>query len=398
MTILVGGLAWLALVLLLLARAMRQLRLYCTLPPTGGALPWPPPTVAVVVPARDEAANLATLLASLSAQDYPARQLAILVIDDGSRDATASLAERAGRADRRVSLHAAGPLPEGWLGKPHACWLGALQAGPVDWLCFIDADVRAAPQLLAAAIGRAERDGLDMLSLHPFQELGSLSEQLVIPAGLLVIACARDRGDLADRGSGDAEANGQFILIRRSAYLAVGGHEAVRGMVCEDRALAQRVKAAGLSLGVLCADRLAATRMYRDLGALWEGFAKNAVEIMGDARRTLLAAAASLAVAWAIPLLPLAVALSAAAPGAAPERLLGLGFAVLGSAIAVAVVVGTLRRFRCPAWLALLFPVAVSLVAAIAWCSVRARRAGRVTWKRRRYRLGPGPAGPDPLG
>jgi hypothetical protein len=135
-------------------------------------------------------------LASLSAQTYPHDRCSILVIDDGRATKTQSLARCAAERDRHIQVHAAGRLPAGWLGKPRACWLGALRDGDADWLCFIDADVPAAPALLTTAVGLSERRGLDMLSLHPFQKLDSFWEQLVIPAGLLIVACAKDRRGL----------------------------------------------------------------------------------------------------------------------------------------------------------------------------------------------------------
>ncbi len=386
MPLLLAGVAWLGLVLWLLARILRQFRAYSGMPAGTEPPPDPAPGITVVIPARDEAANLGPVLAALSAQTYPRERCSILVIDDGSRDGTAAVVLAAAASDSRIRLHSAGPLPDGWLGKPHACWRGARLAGKADWLCFMDADVRAAPALLASAVGLAERQRLDMLSLHPLQELGSFWERLVVPAGMLMIACAKDLRGAQDPESPEAEANGQFILIRRTAYMALGGHAAVRGEVCEDLALARRAKAAGYRLRLLAADRLARTRMYRDFRSLWEGFAKNAVEIMGDARRTLLVAGLGVLFAWATFLLPFLLGAAALRqPG--PAALLGTGLAALGSAMVLGVLAGTARHFRFPAWMALLFPLGVSVAAALAWHSVSLRRSGHVTWKRRRYAL-----------
>ncbi|MBX6746251.1 MAG: glycosyltransferase [Acetobacteraceae bacterium] len=340
----------------------------------------------MIIPARDEAANLGPTLATLSAQRYPRECCRILVIDDGSCDDTAKVAGQAAAADPRIRLYPAGRLPDGWLGKPHACWRGARLATDADWLCFMDADVRAAPDLLASAVSQAERERLDMLSLLPFQELGSFWERLVIPAGMLMIACAKDLRAVQDPASPEAEANGQFILIRRAAYMALGGHAAVRGEVCEDLALARRAKAAGYRLRLVAAEHLARTRMYRDLGSLWEGFAKNAVEIMGDGRRTMLVADLGALFAWTAFLLPLLLG-AAALHQPEPAALLGAALAALGSAVVLGVVAGTARHFRAPMALALLFPIGACMAAALAWHSVSLRRRGHVTWKRRRYTL-----------
>src|SRR5207248_7969753 len=98
----------------------------------------------------------------------------------------------AAAGDERVQLLAGAALPGGWAGKPHACWQGAAAAGKVDWLCFIDADTTADPPLLRTAIAAAEARGLDMLSVQPFQELGSWSERLVLPAGFFFVAFTQD--------------------------------------------------------------------------------------------------------------------------------------------------------------------------------------------------------------
>ncbi len=317
--LLAGG-AWFGLVVFLLARVIRQSRIYDTAQIVAAAPRRDAaPGVAVIVPVRNEAANIGPCLAGLLAQTYPADSYAVLVVDDGSQDGTAEIvAGTAADAGARVELHCAGRLPSGWLGKPHACWHGVLHSRGAEWLCFMDADVRAAPDLLRDAIGAAEAQDIAMLSLRPLQELGSFWERLIVPAGMLMVACAKDLRRINDPSSPEAEANGQFILIRRDAYAAVGGHAAVRGEICEDTALARRLKGAGFRLSVLAAEHLARTRMYRDLPSLWEGFSKNAVEIMGNSERTLAVAAAALIIGWAVPLLPLALGDSGMAPSAKP--------------------------------------------------------------------------------
>jgi chlorobactene glucosyltransferase len=339
----------------------------------------------IIVPARNEAENIGKCLAGLSAQRALAAGSSITVVDDGSRDATAALVARAASADPRIALVEAGPLPAGWMGKPHACWRGAAPAN-TEWLCFIAADARAAPDLVRTAIEASARGGIDMLSLSPFQELGSFWERLIIPAGLVLIACARDLRLIDDPASPEISANGQFILIRRSVYIALGGHQAVREEICEDKALAARVKRAGYRFRLLGAEHLARTRMYTDLASLWEGFAKNGVEIMGDGQTTIAVATAALVTAWAALLLPaLAVMDFVQQPSLAAA--IGCALALLGSLAAIGVQIGAARHFRIPAVYGLLFPCAYSAVAALAWCSVAQRRDGRVTWKGRTYEL-----------
>jgi hypothetical protein len=137
---------------------------------------------------------------------------------------------------------------------------------------------------------------------------------------------------------------------------------------------------------VLAGEHLMRTRMYRGLHSLWEGFAKNAVEIVGHAQGTLAAAAGGLIAALAIPLVPAAAIVAAIADPSTPN-LLGLGLAVIASLTVIALHAGALRRFEAPLWYVLLLPVGLMLASAIAVHSVILRSLGRVTWKGRQYEI-----------
>jgi chlorobactene glucosyltransferase len=380
MPVLVAGALWAGLVSYLLSRILRQFGNYrrASVSPASGtsALPW----VSVIVPARNEAANIGQCLAGLSAQTGIGERSSIFVVDDNSQDGTGAAVAGHAAADPRIRLVDAGALPAGWVGKPHACWRGAALATG-DWLCFVDADVRVAPGLLAAAVATAQADGVDMLSLHPLQELGSFWERLIMPAGLLVLACAKP----FEPGSHDI-VNGQFLLIRREAYFAVGGHARVRAEICEDKALAGLVRAQGFRLRVLAAEQFARTRMYRDLGSLWEGLSKNTTEVLGSVRATLIAAAAALVFGWAAVLLP-AATLSAALARPSGAAIAGVVLTILGTGVVIGVHVGTARHFRVPAAFGLTFPAGFTGVACLACCGVVAQLTGRVRWKGRTYPL-----------
>jgi chlorobactene glucosyltransferase len=379
------GTIWAALVFFLLARALRQFRAHRATALTGIVPEGPLPTVAIIVPARNEIANIGTCLAGLSAQHRLGDGSTIVIVDDESQDGTAAAVEREIAAGAPVQLVHAGPLPKGWFGKPHACWRGAVPAQG-DWLCFVDADVRISPLLVAAALAAAEAQGLDMLSLHPLQELGSFWERLVIPAGLLMIACAKGFPSSDERAASPDTTNGQFLLIRREVYFAVGGHAAVRAEVCEDKALAARVKEAGFRFRVLAAEHLARTRMYRNFRSLWEGLGKNAIEILGSVAATLVTAAAAIAVGWTTLLLPIALAATVLyAPSAATA--LGFALAFAGSAVVVGVQLGTARHFRLPAVFGFLFGFGYIVAACLACRSALLHLDGRVTWKGRTYEL-----------
>ena len=385
MAALVLGALWLLLVLYLLSRALRQFRAHrkailCAAPAAPRTA-----SVAIVVPVRNELANIATCLDGLLVQRGLTVGSSLTIVDDGSEDGTAEIVQRRIDEGEQVRLISAGALPDGWVGKPHACWRGALTTGSI-WLCFIDADVRVAPPLVAAAVHAAETDALDMLSLHPFQELGSFWERLVMPAGLLAMACAKQLRTKDRRKSSASLANGQFLLIRREAYFAIGGHAAVSAEFCEDRALAVLVEAAGYRFGALAAEHLASTRMYRDFNSLWAGLARNAAEILGSPSLTFLAAVGGLLVGWATPMLPLLLA-AAIYPLHSAMEVAGLALAAAGSLVVVAIQLATVRHFRVSAIFGVLMPLGYTVAAAIAAHSLVLRHSGRNAWKGRRYNL-----------
>jgi chlorobactene glucosyltransferase len=381
----VTGALWAILVTYLLGRLVRQGRAF-----NAAALPLPcqcpvSRDVTIVIPMRDELPNIDACLQSLLGQRDLSGRWEVIVVDDDSTDGTAERLQELSASESRLRVIRSRLLPPGWTGKTHACWLGAA-ASRSEWLCFVDADLRAAPMLVASAIAAALDKEIDMLSLSPFQELGSFWERLIVPAGLLTIAGALDLNRIDDPDMPDVTANGQFLLFRRDVYEAVGGHWAVRGEICEDKALARLVKRQAARFRLLSGEHLARTRMYRDLGALWNGLAKNAVEILGSGAASVTAATAAAAIAWAAISLPVWSGLGAAN---APQALDLVGFilCLLGSMTLIGVHARTIRHCAVPNGYSLLFPAAYAVVAALAWFSLAARWTGRVRWKGRTYRV-----------
>ncbi len=383
---LVGGLAltFAAAVAWCLWRAVRQWRRYETLAPTPSDEDAELPSLAVIVPARNEVDTIEASLDGLRRQDYPRERLRIIVVDDDSTDGTTELIRRAAARDPHIQLLAAGPLPEGWAGKPHACWRGA-RAARAEWLCFLDADTQAAPALLRTAVDAARARGIDMLSLEPFQALTGFLDRLIIPIGFLALAASQDIAavNAADRSA--ATANGQFILMRRDRYFAVGGHAAVHDAICEDSALARRVKAADLRLALLGAENLICTRMYRSARDLWHGLSKNATETFGGSARTLTVAAGALVIGWATVALPLWSAIAAQADRSA-AACVALVLALGAATSVLATEAALLYRLRVPLWYTLLLPLSCTLAAVLALNAVLWRLRGRVLWKGRVYR------------
>lgn len=391
------AIAWAGLIAWLLIHAVGQYRHYQVIgaatdeiSPVGKD----EPAVTVIVPARNEAHNIARCLGGLIAQEYTPGKLSIVAVDDGSTDGTAEIIRGFVRYDSRVELIEGLPLPEGWAGKPHACWQAA--AAPVaraaEWLCFMDADTVAAPRLIRSAVAAAEARGLDMLSLSPFQELVTCWERLVLPSGFFLLAFTQDLRRVNDPACPDAAANGQFLLFRRKVYEAIGGHASVRGELSEDTALARRVKGAGHRFMLIGAESLIRTRMFTGLRSVWEGVSKNVTEMIGGLTATVGAAALGLLLAMASVLLPVWEGIRMA-DSPTPLNAAAFGVATAASVALLGTHLGAARYFRIPMVYGLIFPLGYILGATIALYGVAGRLRGQVTWKGRTYAPSPAKAG-----
>jgi chlorobactene glucosyltransferase len=289
--------------------------------------------VSIIVPARNEAGNIAPLIASLLSTSY--RPFEVIVVDDRSTDDTAAIVAAA-TPDPRLRLVAGGELPPGWYGKPWACLQGYREARG-ELLLFTDADTRHQPELLPRAVGRLEEIGADLVTVSPTQRCITLWERLIMPQVwfLLSLRYHPERVSRARR-SRDVIANGQFILTTRTAYEKAGTHAAVRHEVAEDLALAQTYVRLGLTLHFAFAERLMETRMYRGLSELIEGWSKN-VYLGGrrsfpdePIRRALVPVILSTAMLfWLIP--PVVVLAAVLVPGAAHLLWAGLVGVILST-------------------------------------------------------------------
>jgi chlorobactene glucosyltransferase len=379
--LLVLSCAWLALVILLLARAFDQRGLLRPLP---RGVPCAAPTVTVIVPARNEEINIGHCLRGLLKQNYPASRFQLLLVDDHSIDNTASIALSLACDDRRLSVLRSPPLPSRWLGKSHACWIGAqATSDETEWLCFVDADVRPEPELLTRAVATAGSQRLDLLSLIPRQEFGSFAERLVMPCGFYLLAFCQDLRALQSRDGDDTTATGQFMLIRRGVYEAVGGHAAVHEVICEDLALARLIKRHKGHVALYDGKEVISVRMYRGWVALWEGVTKNLVDMLGGPFQTVATAAIGTVLAGAAWLLPGVDAVRCAV--GAPWGCLALAPALVASCAAIGFHVAGACYFRIPLWYGLLFPLGYTAGALMAIDSLRRRLRGCVSWKGRTY-------------
>ncbi len=376
--------AWAAAVAWLVARAVDQRNLLQDVALFTRSVSELLPRVSVIVPARDEASNIGSCLQALARQDYPASRLRVIVVDDHSEDNTAAVVSSIARKNSRVELIQSPPLPSRWIGKSHACWIGTQEVLPdCEWLCFIDADVNAAPTLITRAVLSVRAECIDLLSLAPRQELVSFAERLVLPCGLYLLAFRQDLRQLQAQDTHDATATGQFMLVRREAYELAGGHATICEAICEDVALARLLKRTGWKVILKNGDGLVSTRMYTGWRTLWPGVAKNLIDMLGGPIATVSTVLIGVALAWAAVLLPVADAMGCSrhTDGAC----FALAPALLGSATAFGLHLAGAIYFRIPFWYGFLFPLGYTAGALMALDSVCQRLTGRVSWKGRSY-------------
>ncbi len=230
-----------------------------------------PPLVTVIVPAHDEEATIGECLKSVVAQDYP--NLRILLVNDRSSDATARLAKEVARDDARFSLMEVETLRPGWTGKCNALDLGIRQTEG-EWFVFLDADSVLHPAAVRQCLHRAISERLNLVTLSPLPRLESFWEKALQPMFMAMSCILFPLHKVNDRKHPMASACGMFMLMSRSAYDAIGGHAAVRGLAVEDIGLGKRIKAAGLGLLFANGKRLMTTRMYTNRADILKGWTR----------------------------------------------------------------------------------------------------------------------------
>lgn len=338
--------------------------------------------LSVIIPARNESAQIGTVLASVLASTYT--PLEIVVVDDRSTDDTARKVAEFAATDARLRLVLGRALPRGWYGKPWACQQGADNATG-DVLVFIDADTTHHPELMARAISMLQQSKADLLTVAPKQLVVSFWERVIMPQVWVMLGLRYHPSSVNKaKKSWGVIANGQFMMFPRASYVAVGGHAAVRSEVVEDLAMAQRVVAQGKKLYFVFAYDLMETRMYQNLREVVEGWSKNVFigSRISLGRNPVVRFFAPVLMAlnpvfWLLPPILLAGALAGYTPTLLTPAAIATGLSVLfWSLISFGM--------HAPLWYGLLYPLGAAMflwiLARSAWRGTR-----RVEWRGRVY-------------
>lgn len=344
--------------------------------------------VSVVIPARNESARLAECVRTVLAQGAVVREL--IIIDDRSEDDTAVVAQAAAQGDVRLRVERIEDLPQGWAGKAHACQRGG-ELVTAPWVLFADADCRFGPNGLAGAVQYAEQHDVDLLTLWIAADNGSFWEHMLIPLCGALILYWFPPFRANQQSSSLAYANGQFVLVRRERYRAIGGHTCARQTVIEDIPLAQHAKRSGLRLRTALGPEIVAVRMYKSLREIYDGWTRIFIGAL-QKRWKLLWSVVSLAGGSLLPSIGALLAALYAARFGWPARRVAGAFIILLWLHFVAVYSVSYRAWglcRCPRRYLWLYPVSVLVVGTIllrAWWWMFTRRPivwrGAVTGKR----------------
>ena len=379
----VAGVALLAWLWLALLRGMFW-RTDVRLPDAAAPSRWP--SVAVVVPARDEAAILGDTMPTLVAQRYPG-PLRVLLVDDNSADGTGALVAAAWPS---VTVVDPSPPEPGWAGKLWALRAGVARAGDVEYLLFTDADVTHPPDSVSRLVAAAEEGGLDLVSVMARLRARSRWERLVVPAFVYFFAMLFPFRWSNRPGARTAAAAGGCVLLRRTVLERAGGVAAIRGAVIDDVALAGALRRAGARTYLGLADGgpagragapsgVASIREYATLGPLWRMVARSAYAQLRHSPLLLAGTVLGLFLVFLVP--PLSTV-----AGALTGDLVLLVLGVAAWLLMAATYLPMLRYYGQPWPAALALPFTAALYLAMTVDSARLHYRGQgAAWKGRTY-------------
>ncbi len=332
------------------------------------ATPHAPPALAIVVPARDEAATIAPVIASLLAQDY-AGKLRVILVDDNSTDATAALARAVPDPLGRLTILPGAPRPEGWAGKLWAVHQG-VAAATGELLLLTDADIVHDTTHVSTLVAGMESTGAAMVSEMVALNCTSPAERALIPAFVYFFAMLYPFSRVNDPRSPVAAAAGGTILIRGETLAAIGGIAAIKGALIDDVALAKAVKPhAPIWLGHTTAAR--SIRPYPEAADIWRMIARSAYVQLSHSPLRLAFCVLGMLFLFFMP--PVALALD-------PYRLNGAWFLMSWTFLPA------LARYRLSYFWTLALPlIALFYLAATIGAAIDHHRGRGVVWKNRAY-------------
>jgi len=338
------------------------------------------PMISVLLPARNEERNIGLALSTLADQDYPKYE--VIILDDGSGDATGRIARQWSDSDSRFRVIRGKPLPEGWGGKSFACHQLSQEASG-DLLLFIDADTIHSRQSISSAVAELSRSRAGLLTVIPRQIMGSFWEKVILPLLHFSTFCFLPMPLVTlTRSPKLAMANGQFMLFRRDVYRLVGGHEAVRTALVEDVWLSRLVKQHGFLLAIRDGADVVSCRMYQSLPEVWAGFSKNLFAGFQYSIPMISAVMMFNALTSIVPFVVLVGGLVVTGGSTDPWFSLVIGQTAIITAIRLLIAL----RFRLDLWPALVHPVAMVMLIGIAVNSCRwVLGGGGAQWKGRAY-------------
>ena len=373
-----------------------NLRLYRE-PPPAGSLPLS--AISVLIPARNEEHGIAAAVQSVLQTNGV--EFEVIVMDDASSDRTAAIVEAIAAADPRVRLQQAPALPAGWNGKQHACWALA-HAARFPVLCFVDADVRLAPEALPRMAAFMLSQKAALVSGFPRQITETTLEWLLLPLihfvllGFLPLSRMRKTTDPAF-----AAGCGQFLMVDRQAYFAAGGHAAIRATMHDGLLLPRLLRASGHRTDLADLTNLATCRMYTNARQVWFGLAKNAIEgIAAPARivpiTLILLLGQVLSFAYLLCVFGVLIFRLPFILFAWHHRMFIFDITHSGTVTLISILAAlvaawlprvlAVRRFRQDWRSALLHPVGILILLSIQWYALLAKSTGRaVEWKKRSY-------------
>lgn len=342
------------------------------------------PHVSVLIPARNEELSIGSAIDAVLASTGV--DLELIVLDDASTDRTGAIVAERAVTDARLRLATAPRLPGGWNGKQHACHvLSGLAAH--DVLCFLDADVRLAPAALARMVALLDEANAGLVSGFPRQETVTTLEKLLLPLIHFVLLgfLPLPGGWMRPLSPAFAAGCGQFLMVRRKAYLASGGHAAIRTTMHDGLLLPQRFRAAGFRTAIADLTQLASCRMYRSAKQVWDGLSKNATEgIATPGRIGPFSFLLTFGQIFPVPLLLLW--LWRPSMFATPRAGVLIASALIASYLPRLLAAWKYRQ----SWVsALLHPLGITVLLALQWNALGRKLAGaQAIWKQRAYDLG----------